>query len=107
MNANRIARGEKPSNFPNSNLQIGPSMQSKHSTTQPKNNVTKPKQTSIDRTKPNISDRDFEEFDRMMSMGKGRTTFNLDTGKFTVNDPVDSYTQDLLKRNRKTINSIR
>ena len=91
--------GSGNTSAPKSNLQMGPNMSNKPSQ-EVKKTESKPAQKQKTR-----EDFDFDNFDKMMS--RGDTTFNLNTGKFTVNDPVDDYTQELLKRNRKTINSMR
>lgn len=75
---------------PKSNLQMGPKIQE-----EVKKETSTPKQEPRrETTTPRISDEQFEAFDRMMS--DPNSNFSL-----------DDYTQELLRRNQKTLNSIR
>lgn len=75
---------------PKSNLQMGPKIKE-----EVKKETSTPKQEPRrETTTPRISDEQFEAFDRMMS--DPNSNFSL-----------DDYTQELLRRNQKTLNSIR
>lgn len=90
---NRNKKSETNSNAsstPKSNLQMGPKIQE-----EVKKETSTPKQEPRrETTAPRISDEQFEAFDRMMS--DPNSNFSL-----------DDYTQELLRRNQKTLNSIR
>lgn len=90
---NRNKKSETNSNSsstPKSNLQMGPKIQE-----EVKKETSTPKQEPRrETTAPRISDEQFEAFDRMMS--DPNSNFSL-----------DDYTQELLRRNQKTLNSIR
>ena len=92
---NRNKTSNSAAQTPKSNLQMGPKIKEevKKETSTPKQEPKK-EATTKPTTSRRASDEEFEIFDRMMS--DPNSNFSL-----------DDYTQELLKRNQKTLNSIR